>query len=121
VGKFGLLKGTHMATFASIFSPIGGSTASAATADISGALGGTTSTAELLAGQSYQMFAINATGDINIRFGNAGMPAAAATDFRIPANQTATYQLNRNHDRIRIFNPGGTSVNYFIQPMTAAG
>jgi len=110
-----------MSTFAAIFDPIGGSTASAATADLSAALGATTSTAELLAGQKYVLFAINATGDINIRFGNAGMPAAAATDFRIPAGVTATYRLNQNHDRIRIFNPGASSINYWIQPMTSSG
>jgi hypothetical protein len=110
-----------MSTFAAIFNPIGGATANTNTADLSATLGGTTSTAELLAGQKNSLFAINANGDINIRFGNSGMPAAAATDYRIPSGVTAVYQLTAQHDRIRIFNPGAGSINYWIQPMVAAG
>ena len=108
-----------MATFTSIFSPIGGSTAGGTTADQTGTLATVTSSAELVVGYNT-VFAINATGDINIRFGNAGMPAASAADFRIPSNVVATYPLNRQHDRIRIFNPTGGNVTFWIQPMSVA-
>jgi hypothetical protein len=63
------------------------------------------------------LFALNATGDINIRCGNSGMPAAAATDFRIPAGTTVTYQVPSQWDRIRLFNPNAGSVTYYIQPL----
>jgi len=105
-----------MATFSSIFIPVGGSTSSSATADISASLAATTSTAEIVLNR-YTIFAINATGDINIRFGNSGMPAAAATDFRIPNGVIATYQIPAQYDRIRLFNAGASSISYWIQPM----
>lgn len=105
-----------MAIFTSIFVPVGGSTAGSSTADISASLAGTTSTAEITLGR-YSLFVINANGDINIRFGNSGMPAAAATDFRIPGNGMAVYQLPAQYDRFRIFNPSATAINYWIQPL----
>lgn len=105
-----------MAIFSGIFIPVGGATANSATADQSAAVTGTTSTAEIVLGR-YQLFAINASGDINIRFGNSGMPAAAATDFRIPSGVVATYQVPAQWDRLRIFNPSATSVTYWIQPL----
>lgn len=105
-----------MAIFASILSPVGGSTAGSTTADLNASLATVTSTAEIVLGR-YQLFAINASGDINIRFGNSGMPAAAATDYRIPANTIVTYQIPQNYDRLRIFNPTGSSINYWIQPL----
>lgn len=64
-------------------------------------------------------FAINADQDITIKFGTAGMAAAAATDFRIPANQTYVYDLGRNFDRVRVFNLSSTTAaNIFIQPLS---
>lgn len=105
-----------MAVFTSILSPAGGSTASSATADKNGSITTVTSTAEIVLGR-YQLFAINATGDVNIRFGNAGMPAAAATDFRIPSGVVATYAMTNQYDRIRLFNNGASSITYWIQPL----
>lgn len=105
-----------MATFAAIFVPAGG--ASTSTADKTGTLTTVTSSAEIVFGR-YQMFAINANGDINIRFGVAGMPAASTADFRIPSGVVATYQFSQN-DRIRIFNPTGGNVTYWIQPLQAS-
>lgn len=105
-----------MATYASIFIPVGGSTAGSTTADLNGTVGGTSSSTEIVLG-AYQLFAINANGDINIRFGNAGMPAAAATDFRIPNGVIATYQVPKQWDRFRIYNPGSGSITYWIQPL----
>lgn len=105
-----------MATFTSIFIPVGGSTSGSTTADLNGTVAATSSSAEIVLGR-YQLFAINANGDVNIRFGNSGMPAAAATDFRIPASVVATYQVPQQWDRLRIFNPGGATITYWIQPL----
>ena len=105
-----------MAILSSIFVPVGGSTAGSSTADLSGSVGGTSSSGEIVLGR-YTIFAINANSDINIRFGNSGMPAAAATDFRIPAGVIATYQLPQQYDRFRIFNAAAGSINYWIQPL----
>ncbi len=105
-----------MAIFTGIFVPVGGSTAGSTTADLSATLAATTSTAEIVLGR-YQLFVINANADINIRCGNSGMPAAAATDYRIPANSTAVYQVPENWDRIRLYNAGSSSLTYWIQPL----
>ena len=105
-----------MATFTSIFTPVGGSTSGSTTADLTGTITTTASTTEINLGR-YQLFAINATDDINIRCGNSGMPAAAATDFRIPAGTTVTYMVPQQWDRIRLYNAGATTVTYWIQPM----
>lgn len=106
-----------MATFSSIFSPYGGGAST--TADLSAAITGTSSTGEIILG-SYALFAINGAGDLNIRFGNAGMPAASATDFRIPGGLIATYRMPKQYDRIRIFNAGASSISYWIQPLASA-
>jgi hypothetical protein len=105
-----------MAIYTSIFVPVGGSTAGSSTADLNGTVTTASSSSEIVL-NAYQLFAINANGDINIRFGNAGMPAAAATDFRIPNGVIATYQVPKQWDRMRIFNPGGSTITYWIQPL----
>lgn len=105
-----------MAVFTAIFSPVGGSTSTAATADLNGTVTNGTSSAEIVLNR-YTLFAINATGDVNIRFGNAGMPAAAATDFRIPSGVIATYAIPAQYDRIRLFNNGASAITYWIQPL----
>lgn len=108
-----------MATFDSIFSPVGGSTSGSTTADLTGSVSATSSSAEIVLGR-YQIFAINASADVNIRCGNSGMPAAAATDFRIPGGVVATYAVPAQWDRIRLYNSGGSSATYWIQPLTRA-
>ena len=105
-----------MATFTSIFVPVGGSTAGSTTADLSNTITGTTSTGEIVLGR-YTIFALNANGDVNIRCGNSGMPAAAATDFRIPAGTTVTYQVPEQWDRIRLYNASASTITYWIQPL----
>lgn len=105
-----------MAIFTSIFIPVGGSTAGSTTADLNGTILTVSSSAEIVLNR-YTIFAINANGDVNIRFGNSGMPAAAATDFRIPSGVVATYQVPAQWDRFRLFNPTGATVTYWIQPM----
>ncbi len=107
-----------MAVFSSILVPAGASTAGSTTADKTGTITTAASSAEIVLGR-YQLFAINATGDLNIRFGNSGMPAAAATDFRIPAGVIATYQIPAQYDRFRLFNAGGSTITYWIQPLQA--
>lgn len=108
-----------MATFTAIFTPLGGSTVGSTTADLSATVAGTTSSAEILINK-YQIFAINCAGDMNIRFGNVGMPAATAADFRIVGNATYVYQMTGHYDRIRLFNPNAGNVIYWIQPLAAA-
>lgn len=105
-----------MAIFTSIFVPVGGSTTGSTTADLNGTVTSAASSAEIVLGR-YQLFAINANGDINIRFGNAGMPAAAATDYRIPNSTTAVYQVPEQWDRCRIYNTGAGTITYWIQPL----
>lgn len=67
------------------------------------------STAEIVLGTNC-IFAINATADINIKFGNSGMGAAAATDYRIPANQQTTLDTGSAFDRIRVFGTASVSI-----------
>lgn len=106
-----------MSVFSSVLSPVGASTAGATTADKTGTVATVSSSAEIVLGR-YQLFAINATGDINIRFGNSGMPAAAASDFRIPAGVVATYAIPAQYDRFRLFNAGASTITYWIQPLS---
>jgi len=105
-----------MATFTSLFAPVGGSTSGTTTADLSGTITAGASSGEIVFGR-YQIFALNANGDVNIRCGNAGMPAAAATDFRIPSGIVASYPVPEQWDRIRLFNPGASTITYWIQPL----
>ena len=79
-------------------------------------LGATTSTSEIVLGNDRK-FAITATGAFNVKMGNSGMSAAAATDFEFPASAVFTIATNSSQDRIRIFNPGGSSINYWVQPL----
>ena len=82
---------------------------------VSATLGAATSSAEIVLGTN-RIFVINATADVNIRFGNAGMVAAAATDYRIPSGQQITFDTGDAFGSIRIFStPGAT---YFIQKLS---
>lgn len=56
-----------------------------------------------------EMIAINATKDITIKFGAAGLGAADANDFRIPVNQTQVFDLGRQWTSIRVFNLDGAA------------
>lgn len=67
-----------------------------------------------------QVFAINATQDITIRFGTSGMSTAAATNFRIPANQTATFEMSDAFTHIRVFNLGASAADIYIQTLSRA-
>lgn len=95
-----------MSTFDSIFYPTGEiTTATLATV---------TSTAEIVLGNN-RVFAITSSDDIRIKFGNSGMAAAAAGDFPVWASSYARYDTGSHQDRIRLFNPTGATITYWIQ------
>jgi hypothetical protein len=71
------------------------------------------STAEIALGPN-RIFAINADQDITIKFGNAGMTAAAGTEYRIPANQQTTFDTGANVNSIRLWNLAATNANIYI-------
>jgi hypothetical protein len=79
-------------------------------------LGATTSTSAISLGSETVHF-ISATGAYHIKVGTSGLSAASATDFYIPAGVIYTLYLNRNNTHIRIYNPGASAINYFIQPV----
>lgn len=108
-----------MAVFAALLAPAGSSTGTQSSrSDLTGTILTTASSAEILMG-AYQYIAINANGDMNIRFGGTGLPAATASDFRIPANTIAVYPISKMNPAIRIFNPGGSTITYWIQFLVA--
>jgi len=81
-------------------------------------LGSGVSTIEQALGANT-LFSINADQDITIRFGVPGFSAAAsATDFRIPANSTFTYDVGRNYTSFKCFNLAATPVNIYIMFMS---
>lgn len=96
-----------MATLDSIFVPM-------TPKDLQGSINAGASSAEIVIGNN-QIFAINASGDVNIAFGNSGMAAASNSNFRVPSGVTAEYDTGSQNDRIRLFNNGGSSINYWIQ------
>ena len=79
-------------------------------------LGGTTSSGEIVLGVDRQ-FAITATNAFNLVMGNSGMSAASASNFEFPGSAVFTLSTSGGNDRIRIFNPGGTSITYWVQPL----
>lgn len=105
-----------MATFSAVFS-------FSAEAAVTAALGATTATAEIVLGNDRK-FLIRATGDFNLKMGGSGMSAASASDFQFSGAAAGSgapvYTLctNSAQDRIRIFNPGASGINYWIQPLT---
>lgn len=108
-----------MALTSAILAPVGSSGGTQSNrADLSAAISGTTSTAEIAMG-AYQYFVINASGDINVRFGPVGLPAATAADYRIPSGAQNLYPVSKQNPSIRIFNPGAGSVTYWIQFLSA--
>lgn len=96
-----------MATVNSIFVPD-------STQDKTATIATVTSTAEIVFWNNAKIV-LNATGDVNIRFGATGMGASSASFFRIPGGVVAEYDLGDHNDRIRLFNPGGSTITYWIQ------
>lgn len=67
-----------------------------------------------------EIFAINATGDMTIRFGPAGsVPAASATaGFRIPSGTTMVFDVGRQWTSFKVFNTTAGNINVYIQPLS---
>jgi hypothetical protein len=91
-----------MAVFSSVFGFTGDATQKVS------ALAVSSSSAEIVLGNNA-LFAIMATGagsgDFHLAFGNAGMAAASAANFRFPGKQVFTLNTGDHTDRIRVFNP----------------
>jgi hypothetical protein len=81
---------------------------------VTATLGAAASTAEIVLG-IQQLFLISSAGDFHVKFGNAGMAAAAATDFLFPANTVQTLYTGDHTDRIRVFSTAGGT--YWIQKL----
>jgi hypothetical protein len=83
------------------------------------ALATVTASAEQVFGAN-EIFAINATGDVNIRFGPAGnVPTPSATvGFRIPAGSTMVFDVGRQWTSFKVFNTTAGNVNVYIQPLS---
>lgn len=73
------------------------------------------SSAEQIA--TSKLFAVCATDDCHVRFGNSGMGASDATYWRVPQNQTQTFDIGTATDRIRVFNPTVASITVTILPL----
>ena len=69
-------------------------------------------TAAINVGTGQRIIAINATQDVNIRFGNSGV-AAVSTDFRIPQNQTFTFSTNNDTQYFSLYNGSGSTATYY--------
>lgn len=95
-----------MARFAQILAPAGDTVIK-----VTG-LAATTSSGELVVG-ARRIFAVNATQDITIRFGQTGMGAADASFYRIPANQQTTFDMGSN-SVIRVFNESASAADVYI-------
>lgn len=100
-----------MATFQAIFVP------ATPTPTKSAGLGGTTSTAEIVFNNNA-IIAVQATGNCQIRFGNAGMAAADNTAWFIPSGATQEFDLGSAYDRVRIFNPGASAIDVYIMQLS---
>ena len=95
-----------MATFTSIFVP---------GADATYTVAGTTAGATKTLGKR-SLFAINATGDINIVFFNAANAIVpTASNYRIPSGVTAVYDLSDFYDSYAVYNPGASTINVWTQ------
>lgn len=66
-----------------------------------------------------EIFAINASGDITIRFGPAGaVPTTDANSFRIPSGTTMVFDVGRQWTSFKVFNITAGTVNVYIQPLS---
>ena len=97
-----------MATFDAILSPAGGKVTKIA------ALAATTSSTEQAIGAN-QIFTVVATDDCHLKFGVAGMAAAANTDAYIAQKSKEMYDMGREFTHIRIYNPTVAAIDVYIQ------
>lgn len=97
-----------MASFQSIFIP-----ATAIPTKISALAASTASSTITFA--KYAILAIQATGNINVTFGNAATGiTASATGWLIPAGATAEFELGSQWDSIQVFNSGSSPADVYI-------
>ena len=83
------------------------------------ALGATTASSTQTFGQNA-IIAIEATGNVNVLFGNLGtIGTAAATGWLIQSGAVAEFDLGQ-WDSVQIFNPGASSVDVYIMQLARA-
>jgi hypothetical protein len=96
-----------------------GNFAHAQEAVITATLATLTSSAAIQLGQ-HGMYALTANGDIHIRVGDASVPAPTATTG-LPVWSKVYYTVYMGENtHIRIFNPTGGNVNYYLQRLSRA-
>lgn len=98
-----------MSVFSSVLIP-----AQTSAVVISGLTAGSSSAEQALG--YNQIFGINATQDITIRFGQPGFSASAGTaDFRIPAGSTMVFDTGKGYTSFKVYNLGASACNvYYI-------
>lgn len=79
----------------------------------SAALASGSSTAEIVLGTNVT-FTVWGTQQINVRFGPAGLSAATATDFGIPANTLVILDTGEEFKSIRVFNNGASAADIYV-------
>lgn len=66
-----------------------------------------------------ESWAFIADAAVHIAFGRTGMAAADASDWRIPADSPVVFNFGilQPITHIRVFNPAGTTTNFFQLPL----
>ena len=85
-----------------------------------GSLAGTTASSIITIGVDRK-FVVTATGAFNLRMASStstSVTAADAQDFEFPGSAVFTLQTGPNMDSVYLFNPGGTSITYWLQPLS---
>lgn len=77
------------------------------------ALGAGASSSEIVLGNNVT-FVVWGTQQINVRYGPAGLGAAAATDFGIPANTMVITDTGEEFKSIRVFNNGASAADVYV-------
>jgi hypothetical protein len=104
-----------MATYQSVFIP-------ATTIPTKIAALGATTASSIQTFSKYAILAIEATGNINVTFGNAAGPAvtATATGWLIQSGAVAEFELGSEWDSVWIYNPGASAVDVYIYMLSRA-
>lgn len=82
-------------------------------APLTGSIAATTDSGALTLGINT-VWALVATGDCHIRVGPSTVGASSTSYFYLPSKVIYTIAMNRNNDTLRLYNPGGSSINYYI-------
>ena len=85
-----------------------------------GSLNATTASSIITIGTDRK-FVVTATGAFNLRMANSlttSVTAAAATDFEFPGSAVFTLQTGPEQDSVYLFNPGASSITYWLQPLS---